>query len=69
MKNKDVKYEPSCKYCAHGRQSPIEGEILCAKMGIRLVDSSCKKFLYDPLKRQPKKQPALPKYEQEDFEL
>lgn len=69
MGRKGFKYEPLCKYCLHGRQSPVEGEILCAKMGIRLAESSCKKFIYDPLKRQPKRQSSLPKYAKEDFEL
>jgi len=38
-------------------------------MGVRLPDSSCKKFLYDPLKRRPSKRPELPKYEESDFLL
>ncbi|MDR1631025.1 MAG: hypothetical protein LBS36_12570 [Oscillospiraceae bacterium] len=69
MRKNKLKHEPSCSYCAHGRACAVEGEILCEKKGIRLADSSCKKFIYDPLKREPKKAPVLPKYDSKEFAL
>ena len=62
-------YEPSCSYCVFGNESPFGTEILCVKMGIRAPSSFCKKFAYDPLKRNPRKAPTLPKFEKGDFEL
>lgn len=69
MRKKALRYEPACGYCAHGRACAVDGEILCDKKGVRLADSSCGKFSYDPLKREPKRAPALPKYERKDFAL
>ena len=47
--------EPQCAFCEHG--SPVgDGEtVLCRKMGAVMQSfSKCKKFKYDPLKREPK---------------
>lgn len=60
---------PKCEYCLHGKLAPGGEEILCIKMGIMSLSSSCKKYKYDPLKRQPKKMPQLPQFEKKDFEL
>ena len=60
---------PSCTYCVHGRFSPNSESILCTKMGVVGVDFSCKKFKYDPLKRQPRRPKPIDKFEKEDFSL
>lgn len=64
------KIERSCMYCGFGVMLE-NGQILCSKKGLRCVDDSCRKFLYDPCKRIPPKAKALDfqKYEQEDFSL
>lgn len=66
--NKDD-ISPACAYCLHGKMSAGKQSVLCIKKGIMLPTSSCKKFVYDPLKRRPQRTPKLPKMESEDFEL
>ncbi len=64
------KIEKRCGYCTHGTQ--LDGEtVLCAKKGIRGVDSKCRKFRYDACKRQPAKAKALDfeKYNEYDYSL
>ena len=60
---------PACKYCAFGRATADGGEVLCEKRGIMLPDSSCKKFSYDPLKREPARCAAPSDFTAEDFSL
>jgi len=64
------KIERSCVYCLSG--TPLEnGQILCAKKGVRGPEETCRRFKYDPCKRIPPKAKALDfsKYENEDFSL
>lgn len=60
---------PKCEYCLYGRRSPDGETILCEKKGIVPLDSVCKKYKYDILKRQPKRKPKMPEFSAEDFEL
>ena len=46
--------EPSCAYCRHGSQINIE-KVACFKYGIVSLYGACRKFVYDPLKRQPER--------------
>lgn len=64
------KIEHSCAYCAHGVKLE-DGQILCAKKGLRMSENSCRKFRYDPCKRIPgKMKPAdFSKYQAEDYSL
>lgn len=64
---KDI--EPRCEYCARGELSPDGESVLCIKRGVMLTYSHCRKFTYDPLKRQPSKKPPLPEFSKEDFSL
>lgn len=58
-----------CEICSFGIQLLDGSGILCKKTGIRLPDSSCKKFKYDPLKRVPRRAPEMMEFSKEDFEL
>ena len=60
----------SCAYCSFGTKLN-DTDILCTKRGIRNIDSSCRKFQYDPCKRIPPKLKAsdFSKYDNEDFSL
>lgn len=50
--------KPSCKYCELGTAG--EGDkIMCSKFGPVKTYDSCKKFVYSPLKRVPKKELQL----------
>ena len=63
------KIERCCESCARGSIGEDDESIFCPKMGVMEKHSSCKKFIYDPLKRVPKKSPLLPEYTEKDFEL
>ncbi len=60
---------PACGYCRLGR--PVSGgkSVLCERYGVVSASFSCKKYIYDPLKRIPKKMPPLPAFTEQDFEL
>jgi hypothetical protein len=62
-------YEARCSYCQNGRNLKDSDMILCPYMGVMTLDSYCKKFKYDHLKRIPKRIPRLPKFDQKDFEI
>ncbi len=62
--------EPQCAFCEHG--APIgKGEtVLCRKIGgVMQSFSKCKKFKYDPLKREPKVISFKGEFSKEDFSL
>lgn len=64
------KIERSCAYCVHGAKLE-DGQILCAKKGLKAESDKCRRFQYDPLKRIPAKAKALDfaKYDGDDFTL
>ncbi len=64
------KIEKSCSYCIYGAKLD-EDAVLCSKKGLRPLGGKCRKFKYDPTKRQPVKAKALnfDQYSQEDFSL
>ena len=64
------KMERRCEYCSKGAKLD-ENTILCAKRGIRSIDSKCRKFTYDPTKRIPTRPKALDfgKYKEYDYSL
>ena len=43
---------PSCSYCRNGTDIG-GGEIACVRRGITYAGSFCRKYVYDPLKREP----------------
>ena len=61
--------EPACEYCARGKRSSDGKSILCTHKGIMGEKDHCRKFLYDPLKREPRRAPALPSFSEEDFSI
>ncbi|MDR2525774.1 MAG: hypothetical protein LBC83_06295 [Oscillospiraceae bacterium] len=64
---KSAAFAPACEYCLRGKHSPDGGCVLCAERGVMLMQSSCKKYVYDPLKRRPRPSPALPEFDPEQF--
>ena len=67
---KDI--EPHCSYCEYGKTSDDGSVVLCCKMGgVMQPESSCKKFKYDALKREPRfAAPFMGEdYSKEDFSL
>ena len=62
-------YPPQCAYCKRGRPSPDGTAVLCAKQGIMAPDDHCRRYAYDPLRRQPQAAPLLPEADPADFTL
>ena len=62
--------EPSCSYCAHGA-SIDEVTVICVKKGIVKSWDKCRRFEYDPLKREPEapSKPLTSGLSEEDFEI
>ena len=60
----------ACAYCVHGARLE-DGQILCAKKGLRQENQKCFRFRYDPCKRLPRKAKALDfsRYEDTDYSL
>lgn len=58
MKHKktiSAEIEHFCKFCQYACDLSDEDTVLCEKNGIVSADHVCKKFSYDPLKREPKR--------------
>lgn len=62
------KTEPQCALCEYG---VISGEsVVCRKAGgVMTFYSKCRKFKYDPLKREPRVITVSNDFSKEDFEL
>ncbi|MDD6265143.1 MAG: hypothetical protein PUB34_02405 [Clostridia bacterium] len=52
-KSESQELDAVCKYCENATELCDENSVLCKKHGVVACDHSCKKFLYDPLKRRP----------------
>ena len=65
----DKKIDRICAFCQRG-ESLADGLILCHRCGPVTFDHSCRKFQYDPLRREPasRELPAL-QGNPEDFKL
>ena len=62
------KTEPQCALCEHG--VPSGNSVICRKAGgVMDLYSKCRKFRYDPLKREPKVLTVSKDFSKEDFEL
>ena len=55
--NRDIK--PMCVYCVYAKAGLGENDILCQYQGVTTFNYSCHKYEYDPLKRVPKRHPAV----------
>ncbi len=62
-------HDPSCAICEYGRPSADAQRVLCKKKGVTSPSFSCKKFKYDPLKREPYRAPKLPVFDGSEFSL
>ncbi|MBR4868126.1 MAG: hypothetical protein IKU10_03130, partial [Clostridia bacterium] len=60
MKNQafvSEEYRKACRYCEWGRLSFDGSAVLCPKKGVVEPDDVCRKYVYDPLKREPMQAP------------
>lgn len=51
--NKDI--SPQCSICKHGKNTPDGKEVICHRKGVIAADYVCKKYVYDVLKRSPRR--------------
>ncbi len=58
---------PDCEYCRFYTKNNA-GIPICRK-GSKGFGNPCRKYIYDPLKREPKHIPEIPKYNADDFKL
>lgn len=69
MAAKEDKYEITkcCVYCEKSTLLAGEEYVLCPRKGVVSQNYVCRRFLYDPLKRIPKKPQPIPIPEAEEF--
>lgn len=60
---------PACAYCRYGFPTKDAERYLCEKQGVVPPDYSCRRYVYCPLKRIPRRAPKLKSYTREDFML
>ena len=65
-KNDRPEIERCCARCEHATLLSQCDYILCSKKGIVSDTHVCRRFVYDPLKRDPKRLPVLPLGEMEE---
>lgn len=62
--------DPQCAYCEYAQITPGSNVAVCKKIGgIMQLHSKCKKYKYDPLKREPKSISFSGEFSKEDFEI
>ncbi len=62
--------EPQCAHCEFAEIAENSTVAVCRKIGgIMQLTSKCKKFRYDPLKRQPRSIAVNNDFNKEDFEI
>ncbi|MBO5019735.1 MAG: hypothetical protein J6D52_03620 [Clostridia bacterium] len=71
MSNKhfNKKLPHCCEYCVYGTNSEFSNEVICIKRGVTDAKDYCRKYKYDPLKREPARQKISDNYRPEDFLL
>ncbi len=65
---KDI--EPCCSYCVHSSPAD-EDSLICVKKGVVKLWGKCRRFEYDPLKREPEvsSKPLTRGLSEDDFEI
>ncbi len=62
-KRYNAEIERFCKYCAHAAALSDPDQMLCRKHGVVDAGGCCRRFAYDPLKRDPAPPLQLPSVE------
>ncbi len=65
---KHANYECLCAFCEKATGIYDEDTMICKSRGIVSKAYSCRKFIYDPLKRVPPKAVSAPKLEYVDID-
>ena len=59
-KKNNTDYSKVCLYCENATVLQGENTVLCKYKGVVSEDYVCRKFVYDPLKREPKSALKIP---------
>ena len=65
----DNSISPKCRNCQFGESAADGKIILCEKSGVRAPDDACKKYRYDPLRREPDPRAPEQRFSDKDFSL
>ena len=69
---KEIEIERICAFCEYSAPAPADTEgneyVICSKKGLMREGVVCRKFSYDPLKREPAKRRELPATEIVDID-
>lgn len=68
MKRQYDDLEVACRSCEHAELLVDSDIVLCEKRGVVSAGASCKKFVYDALKRTPPKRAEAPTLEFVDLD-
>ncbi len=55
--------EKYCKFCENARSLSDSDTMLCDKYGVVSSSHKCRRFSYDPMKREPKRLREAPEFE------
>ena len=66
-KHKEIDYQKICLFCENATVLRNGDDLLCRIKGVVSEDYCCKKFIYDPLKRQPASPLKLPTIDKDDL--
>ena len=58
-----------CALCERATKLQDVNTVLCKKRGVVSSEHCCSKFVYDPLKRVPKRITVMAEYSPEDFSI
>lgn len=59
----------ACAWCIYGKKSEYNNDVFCLKKGVTTQNDCCKKYKYDPLKREPRVAKPADGYDPENFKL
>ena len=60
MKKKNEDTPKQCEFCQFASALSVGDDMLCEKKGITPKEYFCRHFVYDPLKRVPRRLPEIP---------
>lgn len=60
MKKRSEETPKVCEFCQFASALSVGEDMICEKKGVVGREYSCRHFIYDPLKRVPKRFPEMP---------
>ena len=66
-KKRELDCQKICLFCENANHLKDTDDVICRLKGVVSQDFSCRKFVYDPLKREPVLRPALLEIDKDDL--